>query len=93
MIYVDPLKKYKSGYWCHMVSDAGLAELHDFAHRLGLHRRYFHNTKHPHYDLRPAYRQKAVAAGAQEVSSKEMILKLRGTHGPPETGFDTQQSC
>ena len=34
-----------------------------------------HRAKHPHYDLREAHRSKAVAAGAIEVTSKELVRK------------------
>ena len=35
---VDELRRYESGTWCHLVSDASVEELHAFARLLGLRR-------------------------------------------------------
>lgn len=56
------------------MSDTGLDELHDFAASLGLSRRAFHDD---HYDLPDDYRVRAVAAGAREVSSRDVVRILR----------------
>lgn len=83
MILVDPLQDYphaaiqagarKHGVsWCHLVSDTGLAELHTFAQRIGLLRRWCQND---HYDLTPKLRQRAVQHGAIEVSVRELVLR------------------
>lgn len=78
MILVDPLRRYPSGYWCHMVTDAGPDELHAFAERLGLRRSWFRNHRRlPHYDLRPSKRDRALALGAQEVSASELFARGR----------------
>ncbi len=78
MILVDPLRKYPSGHWCHMVSDSSSEELHDFARRLGLHReRFQEHGRLPHYDLRPEARGKALALGAEAVDSKELFRRGR----------------
>lgn len=80
--YVDPLRVYRdSGFLagtptCHLATDGTLDELHAFARSLGLPRMAFHSrAKHPHYDLREPYRTHAVAAGAIEVSSKELVRR------------------
>ena len=57
-----------------MVSDTSLEELHDFAASLGASRRAFHDD---HYDLPDEYRERAVAAGAREVSSRDVVRILR----------------
>jgi len=51
------------------------AELHAFARRLGLDRRWYqHVTSHPHYDLTTGrMRQKALALGAHLVPSRELV--------------------
>ncbi len=78
MILVDRLRRYPSGYWCHMVSDSSLGELHRFARRLGLRREQFQeHGRLPHYDLRPEVREKAVSLGAETVSSKELFKRGR----------------
>lgn len=65
--------------WCHMVSDVGEDELHEFAARLGLKRAWFqgrHNgASAAHYDLIASKRSKAVALGAVEVSSRELVQR------------------
>lgn len=66
--------------WCHMVSDTGEDELHQFAERLGLKRRWFqgrHNNtaSAAHYDLIASKRRLAVTLGAVEVSSRELVLR------------------
>jgi hypothetical protein len=59
--------------WSHLVSDDSYAELHAFAERLGVPRRAFERD---HYDI-PAHRYAdVVAAGAREVSSREVVRLL-----------------
>ena len=87
MILVDRLRSYPSGYWCHMVTDSSLEELHGFALRLGLRREQFQRHERlPHYDLRPPLRERALALGAEAVSSKELFRRGReaflGKRGP-----------
>ena len=78
MILVDRLRRYPSGYWCHMVTDSSPEELHDFARRLGLRReRFQQHERLPHYDLRPEMREKALALGAEAVGSKELFRRGR----------------
>jgi hypothetical protein len=83
-IYVDDLRDYRAimgrgipGLWCHMVSDNGLDELHEFAARLGISPRRFQNhPRHPHYDLMPASRAIAITLGAVAISTREMAKLL-----------------
>ena len=63
----------------HMVSDKSLNELHAFALKLALPRRYFNGTSrgHPHYDLTSADKQKtAVEAGATLITAKELAKRM-----------------
>ena len=60
--------------WCHLVSDKSLGELHAFAARLGVPRRAFQGD---HYDLHEDLRRDAVANGAAEVPSRELVVRLR----------------
>jgi len=78
-IYVDQLFIANGQLWCHMLTDQlDLAELHEMAEQIGLQRRWFQNhPDHPHYDLRPGKRQKAIDRGAIEVNPVEMIGVIR----------------
>ena len=57
-----------------MVSDVSLDELHAFAAELEIPQRGFHRD---HYDLPEAYREQAVALGATEVTSRELLHRMR----------------
>ncbi|MEI7507185.1 MAG: DUF4031 domain-containing protein [Actinomycetes bacterium] len=74
-IYVDECRWWhKERHWCHMVSDVSLEELHAFAALLEIPERGFHRD---HYDLPEAYREQAVALGATEVTSRELLHRMR----------------
>jgi predicted kinase len=82
-ILVDELREYPDvrlpfTAWCHMTTDGELEELHAFAARLGLRRAWF---QHDHYDLPPHGRAAAVALGAEEVSTGELLLRMSGPRG------------
>lgn len=82
-ILVDTLIRWPSGggkLWCHMASDqrgdAGLAELHVMADKIGMRRAWFQDRSHlPHYDLQPPKRALAVQAGAVEVEPQELVKR------------------
>ena len=65
----------------HMVADR-LAELHEFAAKMGVPQSQFQGDKHPRYDLASARMlQQAVDAGARQVSPKHIsriCARLRG---------------
>ncbi len=73
-IWVDPPMWPRHGtQFAHLISDASLAELHDFATGVGLHPRSFDGD---HYDV-PVERYAAVlAAGATAVSGSELVRRL-----------------
>lgn len=74
MILVDPsVWPFRGRTWSHLVSDESYDELHDFAARLGLPSRAFHRD---HYDLPVELRDDAVALGATEVTSRELLRRL-----------------
>lgn len=57
-----------------MATNGELGELHAFAASIGVPRMAFHaDEKHPHYDLRERHRALAIAAGAIEVTSKDLV--------------------
>jgi hypothetical protein len=66
---------FKGRRWCHMVSDVDLDELHLHAVKVGLPERAFHGD---HYDVPEELREEAIAAGAEEVPSRELVRRLRG---------------
>jgi hypothetical protein len=76
-IYIDPPTWPGHGrLWSHLVSDVSYDELHTFAARVGVPRRAFERD---HYDI-PAQRYaEVVAAGAVEVSSREVVRLLHGS--------------
>ncbi|HEY8980724.1 MAG TPA: DUF4031 domain-containing protein [Streptomyces sp.] len=75
-VYIDPPAWPGHGrLWSHLVSDVSYAELHEFAKELGIPPRAFERD---HYDI-PAHRYAdMVAAGAVEVSSREVVRLLHG---------------
>ncbi|NEA67101.1 DUF4031 domain-containing protein [Streptomyces sp. SID12488] len=75
-IYIDPPVWPGHGrLWSHLVSDVSYEELHVFAGELGVPSRAFERD---HYDI-PSHRYgDVVAAGAVEVSSREVVRLLHG---------------
>ncbi|MFO7251159.1 MAG: DUF4031 domain-containing protein [Actinomycetes bacterium] len=59
--------------WSHLVSDCSLEELHEFAARLGAPRRAFDRD---HYDVPETAYARAIALGAEPVSSRELVRRL-----------------
>ena len=76
MILVDETRHHRSGWWCHMVSDRSVEEMHAFASEIGLRRRWFQDGPRPHYDLRPSKRRLAVAKGAMEVNTRVLVRRM-----------------
>ena len=72
----EPRWWWRGRRWCHLVSDDSLDELHDFATGLGIPRRAFQGD---HYDIPEEHRAEAVAAGAREVESRELVRRLRAS--------------
>ncbi|HET6356374.1 DUF4031 domain-containing protein [Streptomyces sp. NBC_00879] len=73
-LYIDPPTWPGHGrMWSHLVSDVSHEELHAFAASIGCPARAFERD---HYDV-PSHRYgDAVAAGAVEVSSREVVELL-----------------
>ncbi|MET9804538.1 DUF4031 domain-containing protein [Streptomyces sp. NPDC006368] len=88
-VYIDPPNWPGHGrMWSHLVSDVSFEELHAFAAGIGAPRRAFDRD---HYDLPSTRYADAIAAGAVEVDSKELVRLLtaaglrRPKHGGPRT--------
>ncbi|GAA2481895.1 DUF4031 domain-containing protein [Streptomyces longisporus] len=75
-VYIDPPTWPGHGrMWSHLISDVSYDELHTFAGKLGVPSRAFERD---HYDI-PSHRYaEVVAAGAVEVSSREVVRLLTG---------------
>ena len=61
----------------HLASDESATELHAFAARIGLRRAWFQDKRIPHYDLTGGKLRLALAAGAESVSSRELVRRCR----------------
>lgn len=73
-ILIDPpMVPWRGRLWSHLVSDASYDELHEFASALGVPERGFDRD---HYDIPEEYFDAAVEAGAEVVSSKELVRRL-----------------
>lgn len=71
----DAIWPHDGRRWAHLVSDHSYDELHEFAERLGIPRRGFQGD---HYDVPTEWREKALALGAEAVTSRELLQRLRG---------------
>ncbi|ETK36360.1 DUF4031 domain-containing protein [Microbispora sp. ATCC PTA-5024] len=60
--------------WSHLVSDGSYEELHAFARVLGVPVRAFDRD---HYDVPETVYDRALALGAEAVSSGELVRRLR----------------
>ncbi len=78
-VYVDPLipdMGWGLGPSCHLFADTR-DELHEFAGRLGLLRRWFQDKSLPHYDLTAGKRMLALYMGAIELDRRQAVEKWR----------------
>jgi len=67
------LWRWRDWMWCHMISDTSIAELKTFAAHLGVPEKGFQGD---HVDLPEHMREVAIANGAKEVSSRELVEAL-----------------
>lgn len=59
--------------WCHLASDTSFDELHAFVEPFGIPARGFDGD---HYDVPVERRDELVAAGAESVTSRELVARL-----------------
>lgn len=77
-VYVDDMYRYPMGRFrrmkmSHMIADTE-EELHAMAARIGVARRWYQGD---HYDICMSKRQQAVAAGAVEITLRELAFRHR----------------
>ncbi len=73
-VLIDPPQTEGHGrLWSHLASDASYAELHAFADALGIPERGFDRD---HYDVPAEHYDAVVAAGAEPVTSRELVRRL-----------------
>jgi hypothetical protein len=73
-VYVDSEEiRWKGRVWCHLVADS-LDELHSFAARLGLQRKWFQSKSfYPHYDVTLSVKAQAMRLGAIHADRRKII--------------------
>ena len=75
VILIDPPNTPGFGrFWSHLASDESLEELHGFARAAGIPERGFDRD---HYDVPQEWRAHMIEAGAVEISSRELVSRLR----------------
>lgn len=75
MILIDPPNAPGHGrLWSHLASDESYDELHTFAERAGIPARGFDRD---HYDVPAEWYDNVIALGAQPVTSRELVSRLR----------------
>lgn len=73
-VLIDPPNAAGHGrLWSHLASDASYDELHAFARTVGIPERGFDRD---HYDVPAEWYDEVVAAGAEPVSSRELVRRL-----------------
>jgi hypothetical protein len=60
----------------HLAADS-VEELHGFALQIGIRRCWFHRGRFLHYDVTGEQRDRAIAAGARAVTSRELVRHMR----------------
>lgn len=74
-VLIDPPVWWHRGRrWAHLVSDRDLDELHAFAAAAGIPERGFHGD---HYDVPEEWFDEMVARGAVQVTSRDLVRRLR----------------
>lgn len=74
MILIDPPAVPSRGrLWSHLASDTSFEELHAFARSLDIPERGFDRD---HYDVPEEWYDAVVAAGAEPVTSRELVKRL-----------------
>ena len=73
MVYVDDAGILWRGKPRHHMTADSLEELHGFSQRIGIKRCWFHQGRHPHYDVTDVQRDQAIEAGAHPVDQRTLV--------------------
>lgn len=80
-VYVDsPRHRLGRMKMCHMVADT-LEELHAMAVKLDVSKHFQNKAGAPHYDICKANRARAIALGAVEVTSRQLLTRAWASAG------------
>ena len=73
-VMIDPPNAHGHGrLWSHLASDVSYAELHEFARTVGIPERGFDRD---HYDVPEDWYDRVLDAGAEPVTSRELVIRL-----------------
>ena len=81
-VYVDDMRSViRNKNWpypkaCHLMADS-VKELHIFARKLSLKRRWFQSNTIPHYDLTESKRKQSLRFGAIPISDKRLVEMIQ----------------
>ena len=84
-VYVDDMRApYKAMVMCHMIADTP-RELMEMADRIGVKRKWIQHagTTKEHFDICWTKRKLAVAAGAIEITMRELVQRQHAKDGGP----------
>lgn len=76
MVYVDNFNApYRNMVMCHMIADT-TEELLEMCDRIGVQRKWIQNagTWQEHFDICASKKKKVIAAGAKEISVRELAI-------------------
>ena len=74
MLIDEPMWWFRGRKWSHLVSDASLDELHEFARRGGIPERGFQGD---HYDVPEEHHAAMIDGGALPTPSRELLRRLK----------------
>ncbi len=73
-VMIDPPNAHGHGrLWSHLASDVSYDELHAFARTVGIPERGFDRD---HYDVPEDWYHRVLDAGAEPVTSRELVIRL-----------------
>lgn len=82
-VYVDDYgAPFRNMVMCHMIADTR-EELLEMADKIGVQRKWIQKpgTCYEHFDICKSKRALAVAAGAIELSPKDLVMRMRAKRG------------
>ena len=88
-VYVDDMRApFGRMVMCHMIADTN-DELLEMADRIGVARKWIQKpgTYQEHFDISLTKRAAAVAAGAIEITQRDLAMKCWERHRPSTDGF------